>query len=152
MEPGCTKTLKVAIELHEGEDSTKKVWRFNADAIHQYSRNVVEAEVISLFPHVQAKGLRLNLFHFDEIAGTVQIESDGDMQEVLTNFSEEWHGTRHHEYLVLHAEDTCPASAAVAHPKEPITSTQSSATSKSRKVRIYSYNKNIYYTISDCMH
>ena len=134
MEAGCAKTLKVAIELHEGEDSTKKVWRFNADSIHQYSRDVVEAEVISLFPHVQAKGLRLKLFHFDEIAGRVQIESDGDMQEALTNFTEEWHGARRHQFLVLHAEDTCPVSAPVTHPKEP--SAQSNVASKSRKVRL----------------
>ena len=73
MEAGCSKSLKVAIELHEGDKSTKKVWRFNADTIRQYSQDAVEAEVISLFLHIQAKGLRLNLFHLDEIAGRVQI-------------------------------------------------------------------------------
>ena len=142
MEAGRTKALKIAIELHEGEESTKKVWRFNTDVIHQYSRDVVEAEIISLFPQVQAKGLRLNFFHFDEIAGRVQIESDGDMQEALTNFNEEWHGTRRHEFLVLHAEDTCPISAAVTCPAEK-PSTQSS---KSRKVRHY-YSFNIYILV-----
>ena len=53
MEAGSAKTLKVAIELHEGEHSTKKVWRFNVDSIQQYSRDVVEAEIISLFPHAR---------------------------------------------------------------------------------------------------
>ena len=100
----CAKALKVAIELHESEDLIKKVWRFNADSIPQYSRDAVEAEVLSLFPHVEAKGLRLKLFHFDEIAGRVQIESDGDMQEALTSFNEEWSGARRHEFLVLHAQ------------------------------------------------
>ena len=118
MEAGCSKTLKVAIELHEGDKSTKKVWRFDADTIRRYSRDAVEAEVISLFPHIQAKGLRLNLFHFDEIAGRVQIDSDGDMQEALISFTEEWNGSRHHEYQVLHVEDTCSVSAAVVQPKE----------------------------------
>ena len=131
METGSAKTLKVAIELHEGEHSTKKVWRFNVDSVQQYSRDVVEAEIISLFPHIQAKGLRLNLFHFDEIAGKVKIESDGDMQEALTNFMEEWHGTRRHQFLVLHAEDMCPVSVAVTHPDE---SAQLNPASKSRKV------------------
>ena len=126
MEIGSAKTLKVAIELHEGEHSTKKVWRFNVDSVQQYSRDhVVEAEII------QAKGLRLNLFHFDEIAGKVKIESDGDMQEALTNFMEEWHGTRRHQFLVLHAEDMCPVSVAVTHPDE---SAQLNPASKSRKV------------------
>ena len=28
--------LKVAVELHEGEKSTKKIWRFNADLAAEY--------------------------------------------------------------------------------------------------------------------
>ena len=70
METGSAKTLKVAIKVHEGEHSTKVVWWFNVNSVQQYSRDVVEAE-ISLFPHIQAKALQLNLFHFDEIAGKV---------------------------------------------------------------------------------
>ena len=54
METGSAKTLKVVIELHEGEHSTKKVWRFNVDSVQQYSRDV-EAEIIRLFPHINAK-------------------------------------------------------------------------------------------------
>ena len=135
MEASCAKTLKVAIELHEGtEKTTKKVWRFKADSIPQYSRDVVEAEVLELFPHIQAKDLRLKLFHFDEIAGRVHIDSDGYMQEALTNFSGEWHGPCSHEFLVLHAEDTCPVIIAEADPNQK--SKKSSVPPKTRKIHL----------------
>ena len=129
-----TKTLKVAIELHQGEESTKKIWRFNADAIHKYSRNVVEAEILSLFPVIHAKGLGLYLYHFDEIAGKIHIESDGDLQEALTNFTEEWHGARRNEFLVLHACDTTRIIDSTADVQEP--AHPSITSRKSRKVSL----------------
>ena len=55
--------------------------------------------MLRLFPNVQARGLPLKLFHYDEIAGSTK---NGDMQEALTNFCEEWHGPCHHEFIVLH--------------------------------------------------
>ena len=126
-----SKAIKVAIELHEGEE-TKKIWHFTEDSIRQYSKDVVEAEFLSIFLHVHAKKLWLRLYHFDEIAGKVNIESDGDMQKALTSFNEEWHGARRHNYLLLHAEDICPVNAAEARPKEHAHST---VTSK-RKVSV----------------
>ena len=53
--------LKVVIELHEGEKSSTKVRRFFSDG--EYTKDKVEAEVTSLFPHIK-KGLRLNFFNY----------------------------------------------------------------------------------------
>ena len=62
------------------------------------------------------------------------------MQEALTNFMEQWHGTCRHQFLVLHAEDTCPVSVAVTHPDE---SAQLNPASKSGKVYLYGYHSKI---------
>ena len=42
--------------------------------------------------HVCRKGLQLQLFHFDDLAGHIDIESDGDTKEALENFDDEWKG------------------------------------------------------------
>ena len=76
------------IELHEGEKSSTKVWRFPTG--REYTKDEVEAEVTSLFPHIIKKGLRLNFFYHDDLAGRVHIESDGDMQAALQCFVDEW--------------------------------------------------------------
>ena len=73
--------LKVAIELHEGDKKSTKVWRFLSG--RDYMRDEVEAEVSSLFPHIVKKGLRLNLFY---LVGKVHIDSDGDVQAALEFF------------------------------------------------------------------
>ena len=123
--------LKVVIELHEGELSTK-VWRFFSG--REYTKDEVEAEVTSLFPHIVKKDLRLNFFYYDDLAGRVHIESDGDMQAALQCFKDQWDNEKRKEYLVLHAEDYQPAVQTGS------TSTSSSATdapiqsSKNRKV------------------
>ena len=119
MELATEKTIKVAIALHQGDEETK-MWRFSADSIRHYCRDVVEAEILT-------SGLRLRLYHFDEVAGQVNIESDGDMQEALTSFNEEWNSARRHDYLLLHAEEICPVDAA-----EPVHST---IQKKTRKVQ-----------------
>ena len=49
----------------------------------------MECEVASLFPHIVKKGLRLSLFYYDDLAGKVHIESDGDAQAALQSFREE---------------------------------------------------------------
>ena len=36
--------LKVAVELQEGEKSTKKIWRFNADLAAEYTKIQMEKE------------------------------------------------------------------------------------------------------------
>ena len=99
--------LKVVIGLHEGEKSSTKLWRFIIG--REYSKDEVEAEVSSLFPHIVKIGLGINLYYHDDLAGKVNIESDGDMQAALQCFVEQWENERRKEYLVLHAEDYQPA-------------------------------------------
>ena len=59
--------LKI-VELHEGENLTKKVWRFNV--VEHYTKSKLEHEIEGLFPHITKKGLKLNLYHYDELALT----------------------------------------------------------------------------------
>ena len=49
--------LKVAVELHEGEKSTKKIWRFNADLAAEYKKIQLENEIYrrSIPPHSEEK-------------------------------------------------------------------------------------------------
>ena len=44
--------LKVVIELHDGETSSMKVWRFFSG--REYTKDEVEAEVTFLFPQERA--------------------------------------------------------------------------------------------------
>ena len=77
----------MVIELHKGEKSSTKVWRFLS------GRDYI------------MKGLRLNVFYHDDLTGRVHIESDGDMQAALQCFIDKWDNERRKEYLILHAED-----------------------------------------------
>ena len=47
--------LKVAVEPHEGEKSTKKIWRFNVDFAAEYTK--IKRNRECLFPHIQKKGV-----------------------------------------------------------------------------------------------
>ena len=47
--------LKVPVELHEGEKSTKKIWRLNADLAAEYTKIQLEKEIECLFPLIQKK-------------------------------------------------------------------------------------------------
>ena len=66
-QPDCVcrygKSAKGSLELHEGEKSTKKIWRFNADLAAEYTKIQMEKEIECLFPHIQKKGLKLKLYH-----------------------------------------------------------------------------------------
>ena len=81
--------LKIAIELHEGEKSTKKIWRFSVDLVQSYTKTQLEEEIECLFPHIKEKGLKLQLYHYDDLAGKVIIDSDVDAVEALNNFIQE---------------------------------------------------------------
>lgn len=48
-------------------------------------------EILSLFPNLVKKGLDLDLYHLDDLAGKVNIESDGDLVAALQNYVEEMH-------------------------------------------------------------
>ena len=99
--------VKIIVQLHEGEKTTKKIWRF--DPTITYSKDNVCAQVKELFPHLCKKGLEVELHHYDELAGKVSIESDGDLEEALKNFVEEWkNGAARKDYLTLHAVDCMP--------------------------------------------
>lgn len=105
--------VKIVVELHEGDKSTKKIWRFDpdVDVDERYTRDSVSSEIKKLFPNLLRKGLDIELHHYDELAGKVCIESDGDMDEALCNFSDEWQqGGSRREYLTLHVVDCVPAA------------------------------------------
>ncbi len=72
--------MSLMIELHEGEGTTKKIWRFDGDNLDSYTRkDIVSFEIRELFPHLCKKGLHLNFYHYD-LAGKINIESDGDLK------------------------------------------------------------------------
>ena len=75
--------VKIAIELHEGQKSTKKIWRFDVSSAKSFTKSLLVNEIEGLFPHIKKKGLSLNLYHCDELAGKVVIESDADAVEAL---------------------------------------------------------------------
>ena len=100
------------IELHEGEETTKKIWRFDGDDLDSYTKDGVSLEIRKLFPHLCKKGLHLKFYHYDDLAGKIEIESDGDLKEALNNFIGEWKiGGLRKEYLVLHATDCMKLTA-----------------------------------------
>ncbi len=57
--------IKTMIELHEGEETTKKIWRFDGDNLDSYTKDSVSFEIRELFPHLCKKGLHLNIYHYD---------------------------------------------------------------------------------------
>ena len=79
---------KIKVILHVGDAAVVKLWRFERSKIVDYSRNEVEAVLIDLFPDVQKKGLRLEMYYEDELVGRITIESDGDMIQALRSFTE----------------------------------------------------------------
>lgn len=80
---------KVRIHWQSDGDLIQKVWRYNAETIHLYSRQRVETELIELFPSIEAKGFRLELSYEDSLVGKITIDGDRDMQAALKAFSEE---------------------------------------------------------------
>ena len=99
--------IKIIVELHQGEQTTTKIWRYNSHK--KYQQKMVSQEILQLFPQVVKRGLGLNLFHFDELAGKVAIESDADINEALHNFKEEsWKSRPRNEFMTFHAEDCIP--------------------------------------------
>ena len=79
---------KLKVILHVGDTAIVKLWRFDPSKIVEYSRNEVEAMLIGLYPDVQKKGLRLEMYYEDELVGKITIESDGDMIQALRSFTE----------------------------------------------------------------
>ena len=134
--------LKVAVELHEGEKSTKKIWRFNADLAAEYTKIQMEKEIECLFPHIQKKGLKLKLYHCDELAGKVYIDSDADAVEALRNFTEESLNERRPMYMILHAEDVIVLSSPTMTP-----ATQSAACTSDLNPRKVPNNTTIIITL-----
>ena len=61
--------LKVAVELHEGEKSTKKIWRFNADLAAEFTEIQMEKEIeFSGFPSIKITIQFINNYNtFSEI-------------------------------------------------------------------------------------
>ena len=122
--------VKIAIELHEGEKSTKKIWRFDVSSAKSFTKSLLVNEIEGLFPHIKKKGLSLSLYHCDELARKVVIESDADSVEALRNFIEESLHDRRPMYMVLHADDTIPSPPE----KSEDAASRSSSKDKMRKV------------------
>ena len=63
---------RVAVILHLGESTTvRKVWRFDSSKRSTYTRKQIEEEFLSLFPDVERKGLRFEVFYEDELVGEI---------------------------------------------------------------------------------
>ena len=128
-------SCKIAVVLHEGEKETKKIWRFNKDLCREYTKSGVLKEIGLLFPHVEKKGLQLELFHFDDLVGKVDIESDADLVEALVNFIEESKmDSCRSEYLALHVKDSYVSSTKASD--ETSKSSKSKISHKSRKRKV----------------
>ena len=66
---------KVAVHLHVGEEAiVKKVWRFSKseEDIISYTRLLVQQELIQLFPDINRKGLKLEMWYTDALVGDVR--------------------------------------------------------------------------------
>ena len=120
------ESVKIRVELHEGDKITTKIWRYEAGLRRQYSRERVEREIGHLYPHLEAKGMKVKMFHIDDLAGRIDIESDADMSEALENFVEEYRGRKRKDFITLHAEDCLQTSAvkATTPPRRPETKTE----------------------------
>ena len=78
----------------------------------QFSPNIqLVEETECLFPHIKEKGLKLQLYHYNELAGKVIIDGDMDAVEALNNFIQESLNERRPKYMILHAEDIIPPFA-----------------------------------------
>jgi hypothetical protein len=89
--------LKIVVALHEGDKETRKI---NPDLRKEYTKDETEKQITLLFPHIKKKGFKLELYHYDELAG-----------KVLENFIEEVSmSSLRKDYLVLHAKDSLPDS------------------------------------------
>ena len=98
--------VKIAVYLHEGENKTVKVWRFQGDVLTRYTCESLEHEILELFLHVKRKGLRLCMHYYDDLTGKVFIDSDADMQNILKSFTEEWSSQDPRKsFIALHVED-----------------------------------------------
>lgn len=73
--------IKVAVVLRTvHEKSSTKVWRFKLQNIDGYTLKGVELQLLELFPEVKKKGLSLKLSYHDSFVGTIELESDSDLQ------------------------------------------------------------------------
>ena len=84
------ESRKVAVILHQGDvEMARKVWHYNTEEIREYTLSQVELELLMLFPTLQAKGLRLDVYYHDSFVGRMKIDGDADLQAALTTFTEE---------------------------------------------------------------
>ena len=108
----------------------------------EYTKIQMEKEIECLFPHIQKKGLKLKLYHCDELAGKVYIDSDADAVEALRNFTEESLNERRPMYMILRAEDVIVLSSPTMTP-----ATQSAACTSDLNPRKVPNNATIIITL-----
>ena len=75
------------------ETKQQKIWRFDVGLAPSYTKIQLEHDVEYLFPHITKKGLKLQFYHYDELAGKVVINSDVDAVEALNNSLKNHTGT-----------------------------------------------------------
>ena len=56
-----------------------KVWRFNLDETENVTLEGMEEEILPLFPDIQARGHGLQFKYRDSFAGTIVLETNGDV-------------------------------------------------------------------------
>jgi len=76
--------VKVAIVYRgrgkRNEDLTTKVWWLDPNAIHLYTSDMVEQQLLQYFPSIQQKGYGVSLYYKDSFVGEVKVDSDEDLQ------------------------------------------------------------------------
>ena len=101
---------RVVVCLHVGSsDSIKKVWRFDVNRITEYTRKKVESELVQLFPDIARKGLKLNIWYLDDLAGEVSSYSIAVAYHV-------------HAWLAIAIALHCPIIHAFTWPRQSVAS------------------------------
>ena len=133
-------TTKVCVCLRQGEESARKVWRFNPDDIDSYCVEGVERELLELFPKVKSSGLRLDLTYEDELVGDVNIESDADLRTALRAFLEE----EELMYRTIYVKDCLKPAVAMVSEQCKVSRNTKEPPKKKRKVSVAACILNLF--------
>uniref|UniRef100_A0A1X7TS05 Uncharacterized protein n=1 Tax=Amphimedon queenslandica TaxID=400682 RepID=A0A1X7TS05_AMPQE len=121
------ETEKVAVLLHVDDRCIKKAWRFDDSRISFYTRDMVEADLIQLYPDIARKGHKLDLWYFDELIGEVKSESDNDLRYALVSFSQATSINASVKYRTLHAKECLKVIPERGNHQEPLVQSTSSS-------------------------
>ena len=71
--------IRLVFRSRQGKKAVK-VWRFNPNETENMTLEAMEEEILPLFPEIQARGLGLQFKYRDSFAGTIVLETNGDVQ------------------------------------------------------------------------